>query len=133
MNKEKEIFFSIASGEKISCGQYEFIANHAGYASVNGKVEIQPDKSPFVFDVPLQSLDRQIVFSFTIQDDSYQKIIPDIVKLGDRTVQNRDFLRPGKYILVAEKEGYVPIKTEMEIKPSSAPYFIKAIFQIPGK
>lgn len=126
--KEKNLFFSVIPGQEVLCNQYDFIANHAGYASENGKIDITADNNPYVLEIPLKALNREIIFSFTTKEDPYKKILPDLVKLGDHGISNRTFMKPGKYALMAQKEGYSPVEMEIDIKAGSAPYFLKAIF-----
>jgi hypothetical protein len=74
------------------------------------------------------ALPRTLAFGFYSESDPKQKLVPDIVKMGNQIVQSGDSIKPGEYELIARKKGYKDINEKIQIRGDSKPYIIQLPF-----
>ncbi len=129
--------------ETFKPGHYRLNIQKSGYTSVDENVTVHPDEGSFVLQRELFSKMREV--ASTIRGDfnagETDVIDPDVLTLNGQAVRSDTKIKPGKYDLVIEEEGYEPIiKTEM-VEPSERSFnineYMKALprqilFQITG-
>ena len=58
-------------------------------------------------------------------------IVPDVITLADKIIDQKQHLFPGKYALKIEKIGFEPKNKDIVIEPTDQPYILKTHSLLP--
>lgn len=115
---------NVKEGQNIKPGNYALLIKKKGYNHLTDDVVVEPSEKPYLLKRTLEAM--PVLAKYEIANDFNDKlIIPDVITLNDKAVDQKAAFTPGKYNMRIEKIGYSPLKKEVLIEPSDQPYVIK--------
>lgn len=118
----------VKDGQLVKPGEYAVVIKEKGYKTISTSVVIEPSEESYTLSYTMESLPRPVQYQL-VSDFDNQEVVPDLITLNDKIVdQKTDFL-PGKYAVKVEKRGYHPKELEVVIEPGTEPYVISTVLE----
>lgn len=119
---------NIKDGQNMKPGNYALLVQKKGYRPITEEIIIEPSEKPYLLERIMEAL--PVLVKYEITNDFDGKLItPDVIMLGDKTVDQKTAFIPGKYSMKIEKIGFTPKKGEIIIEPSESAYIIKQVLE----
>ncbi|HPY73919.1 MAG: tetratricopeptide repeat protein [Planctomycetes bacterium] len=114
----------VKDGQDLKPGTYPVLIKLKGYKQFTDNVTIEPSSKSFVLERTLQAL--PVLVKYEIMGDYDDKpIVPDVITLADKIIDQKTTFIPGKYALKIEKIGFEPKNKDIVIEPTDQPYILK--------
>ncbi len=119
----------IKDGQEVKPNPYSLLIKKAGYNQIIDQLSVEPSAQPYVLKKQLDPLPVVVLYDIKGDDEKQTPLLPDLIQLNDKFVDQKAAFLPTQYKLVIEKIGFNKIEENLVIKPSDKPYTISKIME----
>lgn len=116
---------TVTDGKKIKPESYLYEIIQPGYEIASDRVLIMPREDAYVLQRRLVARDRTVVTD--ISDEAGNPIEPDEITLDGKAINKGFKVKPGIHELVILKEGYIPVRKQVQILASDKDYILAEV------
>lgn len=111
--------------DSIKPGNYALGIKAKGHDTITEQILIEPAEEPYGIDRTMTPM--PILVKYEVTNDFDEKpVIPDVITMNDKIIDQKATFPPGKYTVKIEKLGFNPKNFEILMTPSDQAYLIQS-------